>query len=201
MHEGLYQGYEYVPDNLPENLTRHELLCEVNDALGGPAQGLHILPLVLVTGHESIYNGQYAAKDRVNQRNATLYHWKRLPEHVQDTAAGPGAEEPTQQVSDTVPTEVLLLSAGPASAQVEADAVEEEMPAAPAAVAEQAINTEHTQHDRDSEQVYKSGKDESAAEEDEPAKKRMRTEGNAKLEMQVRSPLDMDEDTSTARIG
>jgi len=178
LHEGLYQGYEYVPDNLPENLTRHELLCEINDALGGPAQGLHILPLVLVTGHDTIYNGQYAAKDRVNQRNATLYHWKRLSEQVQDTAAGPGAEEPTQQVSTTVPTAASLLSARSAPAQVEADAVEEEISAPPAAVAEQVMSTGDTQNDSHSEQV---NKDESAAEEDEPAKKRMRTEGDAKL--------------------
>ena len=40
------------------------------------------------------------------------------------------------------------------------------------------MSTGDTQNDSHSEQV---NKDESAAEEDEPAKKRMRTEGDAKL--------------------
>jgi len=49
IRECLYEGYQKVPDNLPEQISRHNLLDGINNILGGPAQGHHILPIVLVT--------------------------------------------------------------------------------------------------------------------------------------------------------
>lgn len=78
LRDCLYPDYHKIPDNLPEQKAWHNLVCDLNDELGGPSQGHIITPIELI--HEDPYSHQeFKAKDDEEARKYKLSRFRRRP--------------------------------------------------------------------------------------------------------------------------